>query len=76
MLTRLAPEPGVILLEMHGAWSKRHRSYAALYVMIHDDDSGVKIEVTARNMHMTVTSMVHPGGSDAEASLTTAPVIK
>jgi hypothetical protein len=34
--------------------------------MIQDDDSGWKTDVTAQNIHMTVTSMVHPGGSDAE----------
>jgi hypothetical protein len=76
MLTHLPPKPGVIWLEMHGAWSKRHGSYAALYGMIQDDDSGLKTEVTAQNMHMTVTSMVHPGGSDAEGPLTTTVVIK
>jgi hypothetical protein len=70
------PEPGVILLEPHGAWSKRHGSYAALYGMIQEDDSGYKTEVTEQNMHMTVTSRVPPGGSDAEGSLTTAAVIK
>jgi hypothetical protein len=44
--------------------------------MIQDDDSGYKTEFIAQNMYMTVTSMVHPGGSDAEGALTTAVVIK
>jgi len=66
----------MILLELHGAWSKRHGSDAALYGMIQDDDSEQKTEVTAQNMHMTPRSMVHPGASDAEGSLTTASVIK
>jgi hypothetical protein len=40
--------------------------------MIQDDDSRFKKEITTQNMHITDTSMVHPGGSDAEGSLTTA----